>query len=465
LNEKYQINGDKLISGNHEIPIIWEGDVVVIGGGVAGVTAAAASSRRRVKTIVIEKSAFMGGMVSYAAGLSIGGAFPGYVSIGGMMDELLAKLRFAGLDSAEMVDVEGFGVNYFPESEYFKFLTEDILIKSGCEILMHSLVVDVIMEKQIIKGVIVENAAGKGALLAEAVVDCTGDAQIALKAGASFEAAKTNEIPLIYTYIIGNVDIKRVEAHLQRDCYFKDAILKAKSEYLELSNEDKLWDLVNGLREGTFFANTIRVKKCGCNDVKSITRAEMEAHKKLFIHIEFFRKYVEGMENCYLLRCSNHVSELDPRRIIGEETLTFEDCKNLRKFDNGILRSSGPSCELTLGSSNLDRIRVLTEQNDWFEVPYGALVPKNVDNLIVAGKSISVDAGAQSTLGMAQMMVLGQAAGIAGSIVSNGTKAREVDGRMIRSLLDELGCDIDGDKTRQYKGDKHMTLKGHNSIN
>lgn len=464
MDEKYQINGDELILGNQMIPVIWRGDVAVVGGGLAGVTAAAASARRRVKTIIIEKNAFMGGRISYAAGLPIHGAFPGYVSIGGMMDELLAKLRFAGLDSAEMIDVEGFGVNYFPESEYFKYLTEDILVKSGCEILMHSLFVDVIMEQQRILGVIVENQDGKGVILAEAVVDCTGNAQIAYKAGAAVDRSETDTIPLIYPYILGNVDIKRAEAHLARDCYFKCAIAKAKNEFLELSSDDKPWDLVNGLREGSLFANTIRIKKCGGDNADSLTKAEMEAHKRLFVHIEFFRKYIDGMEKCYLMRSSSQVSVLDPARIIGEETLTFEDCKGLRKFENGILRSSGPFHQLNLEASKPDEINTITERDDWFEVPYGALVPKDIDNLLVAGKSISVDSKAQFTLGMAQLMVLGQAAGIAGSIVSDGKKAKEIDGRFIRSLLDEVGCDIDGDKTRQYKGDRHITLKGFDGI-
>ncbi|HEY5465959.1 MAG TPA: FAD-dependent oxidoreductase, partial [Clostridia bacterium] len=116
------------------------------------------------------------------------------------------------------------------------------------------------------------------------------------------------------------------------------------------------------------------------------------------------------------------------------------------------------------GSSRKEAaVTIVADNGEWFEVPMGVIIPRGIDNMFVAGKAISADSRAQSALGLAQMMVLGQAAGISAAMVSQRKmRAKDIDGRLIRSILDELGCDIDGDKTRSYFGDVKSSIYGIN---
>lgn len=409
-------------------PVIAAAEVLVAGGGPAGITAAVACARRRdVKTILIEKNHFLGGALADECGVPVEGAFPGYVSLGGLMDEVLAKVRFAKEDSAEMIDLGKRGVVYYHEPEYVKFLADDLLKKSLCQVMLDTAVVDVIKKGERILGVIVSGHMKAGVIWADVVLDCTGNADIARRSGCPMQEPVSEWRALPYR--LTGVDFHRVTEYLAEDEHMKAAVRKAQADYTEVDENDCLWHLQGNVKEKMVYADTVRVKGDG---------AEAAARRKLWTHINFFRQYIPGMEHCALFRASRETMLLEKPRIQGEKIYGFCSGQGNRSLEDGI-------------------VRISRDQNTCQELPYDILIPQGVSDLLVAGKSVSVDKETQELLHLGTLMVLGHAAGIAAGIMAvKKVSNRDVNGKLVKSLAEELGCDITGDKTRAYYGDRKI---------
>lgn len=408
------------------IPVLAETEVLVIGGGPAGIAAAAASARRKdVKTLLVEKEQFLGGALADERGIPVTGAFPGNVSLGGVMDEILAKLRFAGTDSAVMADLEQKGVVYYHEPEYAKLLADDILKKSGCQVMTDAAAADVIERDGKVVGVLVASHMKLGVIWTDVAVDCTGDGEMAARLLCPMQEKISQKRS--YPYSLANVDFDAVSDYLKEDPHMKAALEKAAKEQNAPEEADCVWRLQGDVRAGVVYGDTIRVEG---------PDSEQAARRKLWSHIGFFRRYIPGMERCTLLRASGQTMPLETRRIQGEKVYTFQGTQERLSRRDGI-------------------VRISTGRDSWEEFPYDVLVPRGISNLLAAGKTVSVDQEVQRAMGLGTLLVLGQAAGAAAAIMAaKKITNRQVDGGFMKSLMEELGCDITGDKTRKYYGDK-----------
>jgi ribulose 1,5-bisphosphate synthetase/thiazole synthase len=176
----YVLNGTKVTCPEPDIPVRWSGDVIVAGGGPGGLGAAIAAHRAGVKTILIEKCGFLGGMMSYGCGMPLGGAYPGMKSLGGIAEEILSTVRNAGQDAADIRHIPLFRDWYFHDSEFFKLIIARMVLKEKMNVLLHTFVCDVIMNrKRYAAGIVIESKSGREALLGKVIVDATGDADIA----------------------------------------------------------------------------------------------------------------------------------------------------------------------------------------------------------------------------------------------------------------------------------------------
>jgi len=467
MPRNYTLENGKLYQERAEIPVFWSGDVIVAGGGPAGIGSALSSARNGCSTIIIEKHGYVGGMAAFGEGMPLGGAYPGYKKIGGIAEEILDSLRHAGPDSASVRDVKYFSLWFFHDPEYLRYLAGELLQQAGVKIMLHAMVVDVIMEGNTLRGVIIESKSGRQAVLAKATIDCTGDADIVAWAGGPFFTGDEGQKTMAFTlpYVMADVDVPRAWQSLDQDPRLVKATARALRDGLQLHADDKVWVLFNGIRPNTLYANNTRINGFDGSNTEEITLAELEARKRIAVHIAFFRKYVPGFEQAYVSKVGDQIGIRDTRRIRGEATLETADCISFKKRGDSVIRAAGPLDDVSRkkgGEGTESSVRQMQNDKDWYEVPYGALVPQGLDNILVAGRMFSSSHLAQAgTRGMGTMIGFGQVAGLAASIVAKkGIKAREVDVGELRRMLVEQGCDLDGTRSAEDHGDEKMYISG-----
>ncbi|MDO4331974.1 MAG: FAD-dependent oxidoreductase [Eubacteriales bacterium] len=444
---QYRIEGNHVITEKESIPVIKECDVVVAGGGPAGLGAAVAAFRSGADVFLIEKNAFLGGMCSYGAGMPLGGAYPGLKTIGGIAEEILTKVRNAGKDAADVRHMPLFGDWYFHDSEYFKSMIAEYVMDMGLPVRLHTAFSDVIMEDgRTVKGIIVNSKNGREAILARAFVDATGDADICAKAGAAYEKGDENGAMMGVTIVfnLGGVETERYFEYLETDPGLKNAIQRARKAGVPVSEDDKFTSIHKGLRPGSLFMNSVRVRGIDGSDADSLSRGELEGRVRMMEEVNFLRGFVPGCENAYIMNSGSQLGIRDTRRIVGEDYLSMEDCLELKKRpESVILRCTGPFDNTTRGN---ERNYVLNDidMTKWYDIPYGCLVPKDLDNVVVAGRTFSCHYMAlTSSRGQALLMGLGQASGTAAAMAAaGGTAFKDIDVALLQKKLIEADCDL-----------------------
>ena len=434
---------------NIEIPIVWKGDVLVAGGGCGGLGAAIAANRKKAKTMVIESQGFLGGMASYGAGMPLGGAYPGLKTIGGIAEEILTIVRNAGQDAADVRHVKWFGDWYYHDSEFFKSMISDFVTKENLPVTLHSFVSDVLMDEggRKVLGIVTVSKSGRQAYLAKTFVDATGDADICARAGARFEKGDENGdfMAMTIPYNMGGCDVAKFVEYRKSDPELANAKKKAQEMGIPVSDQDRFAAVDPGVRPGWIFNNAVRVRNCDGTDVNQLTYAELEARRRILAHLAMFRKCIPGCENAYIANTAATIGIRDTRRIIGEDYLSTEDCLALRKRpESVILRCAGPFDNATRGTKNNPHNPI--DITKYYDIPYGCIVPKDLDNVVVAGRTFSSSALAQSgSRGQALLMGMGQAAGVAAKLVSEMTDNaafRNVNVSELQKILIADGCDL-----------------------
>jgi len=358
-------------------PVLEEVDVAIVGGGPAGVAAALASSRNGVETLLIERCGHLGGMATGGIVILLGPFSDGKRQvIGGIPLEIIRRLEEE--DWAIWEEALPGYVTVDPEG--LKHTTNVMLEEAGARILMHSFAVDAIIEGNTVKGVILESKAGRQAVLAKVVVDASGDGDIAASAGAPYEE-KMHPWGISLDHRIGGVDLEKTK-EFQRE---------------HLRN-------VNAL------------------DPRDLTRVEIDARKRIFAAIRFYRENLPGFEKAYLVDTAPQMGVRETRRIMGEYVLTKEDIMSGRSFDDTIMCGS---------TETRPKVR--------YEVPYRCLIPRRVENLLVAGRCISCTHEAlESVRVIPPCMAMGQAAGDAAALsIEKKVTPRSLNPKEVQKLLRE----------------------------
>lgn len=415
------------------VPVLREVDVVVAGGGPAGFGAALASARGGAKTLLIEKHGSLGGvgtnaMVSgFASGFHdgrrqiIGGAF------GELRENLFRQGALLKTDSFEPFD---------PDRLSFYYMKT--LLEAGVDLQLHTWVTDVVMKGERIDAVIIESKSGRQAIKAHTFVDATGDADVAARAGVEFEIGRPADgkmQPVSLMYALGGVDIGKVireavakpfDRHVSGMDHIifeghPDRVARAKEQGFLLNLPRKeialAWSLPG--RPDVVYVNFSRVQNVNGTKVEDLIRAEIEGRTQVEEGVEFFRRFMPGFENSYLLRVAAHVGIRESRRIKGRYTLTEEDVLRTRQFDDVIAQAHymidihDPTGEGTRS--------VKLGEGSSYDIPYRSLLQDKVGNLIVAGRCISATHEAFSSLRvMSISMATGEAAGTAASLCVPG---------------------------------------------
>ena len=360
-----------IVEPERKVSVVARTQVAVIGGGTAGLPAALAAARAGAEVILVERYGYLGGQAT--GGLVI--TVPRICTIGGICDEIYGRL--IGMDAAvDKEDDEGGTI--IVSAEVMKYVADAMVEEAEVRPLFHSLAVSALVNDKRVEGVILENKAGRQAILADIVVDATGDADVAALAGAPYLKGDEDGKMLGVTtmYLVANVDREKWEKHSQTAGESLDRV--GYAAFTDVNpGEVNCW---SGRIEGDGV------------DPEDLTRMEIELRKWVMRDVEE-RKKVPGFESAYLSALAPQLGVRETRRIVGEYVYSDEDWEEQTVFSDSI----GIAYDRTL--------------------PYGCIVPQEVDNLLVAGRCISTSKNMQGQMRIIPpCMTTGQAAGAAAAL-------------------------------------------------
>lgn len=441
-------------------------DVIVCGGGLAGIAAAISSARLGARTLLIERYGFLGGLST--AGLV--NPFMSYQTsdgkqlIGGIFTEIIERMSSLGAMLGRAFDPEA-----------LKYVAQEYVLQAGADLLLHSFVDGVWMAGNEIIGVSVLTKSGKHEIKGSMIIDASGDADIAAKSGVPFESGDLSEgFPQAMTlmFTIGGVDVRKSLEYAMEHPADMRFPKPASSDNIEemlksvvgiagfyraveeaKSNEEfpLLQDMVFFLtlpNPGQVVVNTTHIMGLDGTKSEDLTVAEIIGRRQTWALVDFFRKYIPGFEDSYLLQTAVQVGVRETRRILGEYVFTAEDVASASKFPDAVLRSAYPVDVHSSAGKGYDKSDrgepVAPPAGDWYEVPYRSLVPLKVDNLLVAGRCISATHEGQGAVRiMPNCAALGEAAGTAAALcVIEDVTPRRLDTAHLREHLLRQGAII-----------------------
>lgn len=396
-------------------------DVVVVGGGCAGLSAAIASSRNGAKTLIIERFPFFGGTATASLMANIVGfrnqVEPDYLqTTKGIGEELILKLLEIGgavhsrnaYPSAIRTDKKGdLSYNYAFDTEKFKFITLKMVVESGVDILFHTYFCDAIMDGDKVTGVIIENKSGRQAIFAKTVIDASGDGDVAFHAGVPFWQTKKDEAPRLNDCLM--YKIKGFPQDTKAPgCLFEDTMV--------------VWGPSPGPMD--------------CTNADELTRSEIDVRLKVYEDLEQKKSSRDDLNGAQIIDTGTLIGVRQTRFFEGEYQLSGEDVLEGRKFDDVIAMAANPVINY------FGYRRFLSHEG--YQIPYRAIVPKIVDNLLVVGRCMSSDQIAyESWRAMAHILAIGEAAGVAAAqSVKDETLIRKVNIKKVQELLIEQGAEI-----------------------
>lgn len=410
--------------------------VLVIGSGSAGATAAITAARLGAQVALVERYGFMGGMSTQVLDTFYGFFTPGSQArkvVGGIPDLVVGELlRLKAAIYRPNTYGAGQGITYDPEA--LKVVWERLASEAGVRILYHTLVVDVVAEGGILRGVITANKSGLFRLLADTVIDASGDADVAALAGAPYESAQDGPIQsLTTTFKLVNVNVERARLVKKAELH----ALMASAEGYDLPRKEGSVHITP--LPGVMATNMTRVTGIDPTDIAQLSAAEMEGRRQALEYTHFLVERVPGYENAALGGLSTQIGVRESRRIFGDYRLTRADVLAARKFDDAIAQCGAPIEEHHAGQDT--RWEYLPD-GETYQIPLRALLPKKVENLLVAGRCLSADHDAHASVrSMGQCMAMGQAAGAAAHLaVAQRQMPREVPARQVQVVLRELGA-------------------------
>ncbi|MFD5121137.1 FAD-dependent oxidoreductase [Streptomyces sp. NPDC058385] len=422
-----------------EAPVVQRSDVIVVGGGPAGVSAAVAAARTGASVTLLERYSALGGLASGGMVLVLDDMINGNeITVTGIVDEYVERMAKLGLavyppaeerySSPEMWAKWGrwgafdfhshtnpkpicYAVAFDPDG--WKRVSNDLVRESGVNLRLHSWFSRPVVQDGAVKGVVCETKSGPQAVMGDVVIDTTGDIDVASRAGASY--AQDNYLVTL-VFRLGGVDTATAE-RFEQDHPREARAINRKIKRM-LGGAWELWWLKTPV-PGVVWCNCPHMTGFDGTDPVSLTEAEFEARARIGAVLDSIRSDLPGFANAYLLDVAEQMGVRQTRLLQGEYVVTKEDVTSRRHFADSVARG-----------------------RDYY-TPYRALLPRDVDQLLVAGRHYSATPEAQRiSREIPPCMAMGQAAGIAAATaVEQGVVVRDVDPAVIQRRMREQGAD------------------------
>lgn len=464
----------RILEPERLIDVYAEADVAVAGGGPAGVCAALAAARRGKKVVLVEQMGFMGGVHTASGVNGIGGwqhDLDGRPLIGGIPRELMYRLaKLGGADTNAVENVfqhrherptyrEGglgcYWINGNPD--YMKILLDRMLTEADVKVVLHASAVRPIMEGKRVCGLFMESKSGRQAILAKVVVDATGDGDIAARAGAEFELGREKDgfcQPMSMIFTVGAGAAPELyynpwedQSHLPplaRDRY-RAAIQKARDEGEITFNPNDIFCAetpINPQHDDICSVNFTRIQRLTPTNCDDYTKAEMLGREQVLEALHFMKRYVIGNEDAFLVNIPPVIGTRESRRILGNAYLTGEDIRGGKHYDDVIARAIYMID--THNPTAVGEPSHLEYLDQPYDIPYGSLVPRNVQGILTAGRCISGDTVALSSFRiMATCYSTGEAAGAAAALCAeDNCTPNALDVGKLQASLEQMGANL-----------------------
>ena len=439
-------------------------DVVVLGGGPAGFCAAVCAAREGASVLLIEKEGFCGGMAT--AGL-VAPFMTCYDSSGktmlirGIFEEVVNRLiNVGGAIHPSKIEASTGYTSYITaghihvtpfKAESLKLMCDQMLEEAGVEILYHTSFVDSIVKDGKIQKVIVAKKEGLVAIAPKVVIDCTGDGDCAAASGVPFTVGDGSGKmqPATMFFKIGNVDSKQIDADIEKNkdnFYRKDGVnYRSMHWWVSQARQNGDWDmnrvsigLFKGVDDDEWNINTSRIMGIDGANSKSLTDGEIEGRKQVDMIFKFIKKYIPGCQNAKLLQTGSTLGIRETRHIHGEKTVTLNDVLECKVPDDSVvIAANSVDVHGRFGPASNEYITL--PEGKYYGIPYGALLPKGISNMLVAGRCISAESSAAGAFRvMPPCMLLGQAAGTAAALAKDGN-VKNVDVNLLKATLEKRG--------------------------
>ncbi len=423
---------------NETIPETASVDVLVCGGGPAGIGAALVSARQGMNTMIIEAMGALGGVATSGMMSHWGGA---------SSSKIMLELFKRTFETAKNVGwTEG-----NPESDRCIFhdvqmiALDKMMKEADVRILYYTAVCKAVTENGCIIGVIIQNKSGRSFIRAKRVIDATGDGDVAASAGVPYTKGREDGRmqPATLMFKIGGVDYSR-------------AVFPGSFETLVNTDKGELQALGKSIlpfpaghvllyrspTPGTVCINMTNSIGADGTDAESVTRAIIECREQIIPIIEFLKEYAPGYENAWLMSTASLLGIRETRHFEGLDSLTKDDILEAKYHSDWIVRKAFFNFDVhNITGPGLDKTGIQQKwvQSGTYTVPYGCIIPKSIDGLLLSGRNISGSHLAHSSFRiMSVCIALGEAAGAAAALsVKNNISAAKVDPKDIQAIVGE----------------------------
>ncbi len=414
-------------------------DVVVVGGGPAGFSAAIAASRQGASVCLIERYPYLGGLASGGMVLVLDDMCAGAeITVRGICAELVDRMHARGLAVYPPEHERGhdpamyrkwsrwglfdFNVRSKPhpicyavafDPDGWKRASDEVVQQAGIALRLHSTFAGSIVHAGRITGVIVESKQGREVVMGDVVIDTTGDLDVAASAGAAFSK---DSYMVTTVFRLGGVDTTEAE-RFQFEEPERHAVLDLEARHVIGGSWDYWW--LKTPLPGIVWCNCPHMTGLDGIKVEDLTRAEFEGRRRIHAMVEHVRAKLPGFADCYVIDVAPQTGVRQTRMLQGEYVVTKSDVIDRVHFPDSVARG-----------------------RDYY-TPYRALVPREIDQLLVAGRHYSATPQAQKiSREIPPCMAMGEAAGIAATMaLSAGTTVRNIDVAELQRRLRAQGAD------------------------
>ncbi|MBA4387207.1 MAG: FAD-dependent oxidoreductase [Verrucomicrobia bacterium] len=418
---KFRKSNAWIVETEHTIPVMREVDVLVAGGGPAGMCAALAAARTGARTMLVERYGCLGGI--WTAGL-VNPLFE-YANKGAILADLVTALKTAG----------GWGGlwNMCFDGEQMKLLLDRMALEAGIDVLMHTLIVESLVEDGVVRGVVVENKNGRGAILARVTIDCTGDGDVAARAGASFGKGRSNDgltQSMTLMFRVGGVKFQQKDAS---DLY--SVIRQFAPEEAAGLTHNKPW-IINLPRPGEAVVQMTHMLRMDGTRAEDLTAASMEGRRQVARAMEIFRKCASRLGDVYLIETAMQIGVRETRRIIGDYVITEDDLVTGRTFEDGMVTAS-----FGIDIHSPDSADQIVRPVKPYWIPYRSQLPNGLEQILTAGRCISGTHEAHAAYRVTgTCAAMGHVAGTAAAMsVCAGVSPRKLPIDALKAVLAEQG--------------------------
>ncbi len=415
-----------------QIKVGGEYDVIVVGSGPSGMAASVVAARNGAKVLLIESQGCVGG-------ISTTGLMSHWTGTcdSNFYREILKR-------AAEKNTFNNGEVTINIDPEFLKIVYYEMIKESNIDLLLYTFCCGAIVEDDTVKGVITESKSGRRAFFAKAVIDCSGDGDVAALSGAEYFKGREEDglmQPATVMFKVGGVDYDRAVFPGR----FEDTVETEKGELQAMAREKLPAPAGHVLLYRSTLPGIVTCNMTNCTDVdgtlaEDLTKAELVCRSQMEPIVKFLREYAPGYENCFIISAASLVGIRETRHFKGLKQINEKDIMAATQFEDAVVKGAHFNFDVhNITGAGLDKTGVQKKfkQKEGYTIPYGCLVPEKIDGLLLSGRNISGTHMAHSNFrAMPICVAIGEACGAAAALsVKQEKRLREIKPEDIREIV------------------------------